>query len=333
MKVKWLIGLLLVVSALLAWTIANRQHGQKGARPIKPPAFPMHPALASSFPKIAPINQPRLVTISRQSIKLTKEIFIPFKSNFGLARIVADTQASYGSRLEAIANLGNRLSGQDWAVLKKFLLQPDSLDKVQPEQIIKNRLMDSLCAMNPPLQDLADVLSQVCGDTRQNEVTRDYAVQHLATFYDLAEPRLTDLQREAIRNVLWGALDETGDSIAGTALLDLIRLSKSHADFDPIQVSSAALNLAADDSAGELTHITALEVCAQLGLRDALPLALATLRSGGSIATQMSAIAVIGQIGNPTQIPLLESVALRSDDQLKPAVLAALQLLKNKKTL
>ena len=46
---------------------------------------------------------------------------------------------------------------------------------------------NALCELNPPPAQLGDVLAQIYRDRSQDIVLRDYALQHLAAFYEQLE--------------------------------------------------------------------------------------------------------------------------------------------------
>jgi hypothetical protein len=254
----------------------------------------------------------------------------PVTDRSGVQAIV-DTHVRFEKRLNAIRSLSGNLTDGDWKVLQQFLLTPDGLDKGQLGQVIKNELLDELCAQNPPPIGLGDVLTQMYRDQQQNKVIRDYAVQHLVPYYEQINLQPDSARTEqALRDVLWEASDETGDSIGGTALLALQRLSKQYNGFDQGKIATKALQMAADNNASELAHITAFQVCAQLGIADAVPVILQAAQSGQTISVKLSAIGALGQLGGSEQLSFLNSVMAGTEDRLKPATRHALeQITKN----
>jgi hypothetical protein len=238
-------------------------------------------------------------------------------------RMIQDSKQDYLLRMKEIDALPTSLKDADWQALQSFLLKADPSDKEQLSQVLKNRLLDALCAMNPPPSGLGDTLIQMYRDHNENVVLRDYAVQHLAAYYEQLGENQTEA-RQAVQGVLWEALLETDDSIAGTALLGLDRLSKDHAEIDQGQLASDALLLATDKQAGELSHITALQVCAHLGMADALPLALQIAQNGETISMRISAVGVMGLLGGSDQIPFLKNLLQNGDDRFQPAIRHAL---------
>jgi HEAT repeat protein len=86
--------------------------------------------------------------------------------------------------------------------------------------------------------------------------------------------------------------------------------------------------MAADNYSGELTHITAYQVCAQLKVAGSLPILVQAAEKGESISVRMSAIGSLGLLGGPDQIPYLESIVSGAEDRLKPAARHALDQIK-----
>ncbi len=161
-------------------------------------------------------------------------------------------------------------------------------------------------------------------DQQQNEVIRDYAVQHMSAYYEQIPSRDRTKTEQAVQDTLWEAVNETSDSIGGTALLALKRLSQEYTNFDQGKIATTALQMATDNNAGELTHITAYQVCAQLGTTDALPVVLQAAQNGETISVRMSAIGALGWLGGPDQIPFLNRLLQGDEERLKPAAQHAL---------
>jgi len=153
-------------------------------------------------------------------------------------------------------------------------------------------------------------------------------VRHMAAFYEAAAGQ--NIGAAALQSVqagLWEAANETtSGSTGGTALLALKRLSQEYStDFDQGKIAAMALQMAGNPIAGELNHITAFQVCAQLGTADALPVVLKAAQKGETISVQLSAIGALGQLGGKEQIPFLNSVLNGTQDRLKPAAQHALE--------
>jgi hypothetical protein len=237
---------------------------------------------------------------------------------------IVDDQAGYSQRMDAIEMITGKLTDADREALYTFLGKRSGLDDGQLEQVLKNRLLDVLCALNPPPPGLLDLLTQIYHDSGQNVVLRDYAVQHVAAFYQQLEistdvdPQDKSTGLAQAQKILWEALSETGSSIAGTALLGLVRLSReSPQEFDQKQMAEAAEQMAGLAAAGELTRVTAFQMCAQLNVQDALPVIKAAVQDGQTMAVRISAIGALGDLGGSEEIPLLNDILQGNEQRLK----------------
>ena len=329
MKLKLFTGIILAVALTAGlWVWVHRQ-----TQPVEKPVSTLVKPDIASLPKPIPANAPKITSVTGRLAGVeSRTLFLETWERSAVQKIV-DTRASYKERRNAIRLLSGHLTDADWTMLKQFLLKPDSLDKGQMGQVLKNELMDTLCALNLPPAGLGDVLTQMYRDYQQDGVIRDYAVQHLATYYEQMTTQLDSASTEqAVQRVLWEAVNETGNSIGGTALLALKRLSQEYTGFDQGKIATTALQMAGDNNAGELTHITAFQVCAQLGTADALPVVLEAAQNGETIPVRMSAIGALGLLGGPEQMPFLNSVLAGTEDRLKPAAQHALEQITTRQT-
>jgi hypothetical protein len=239
---------------------------------------------------------------------------------------VVDPRRDYPERVAAIAEITTNMPPADWQALQEFLLLKDRADADQLGQVFKNKLMDLLCALNPPPADLEKLLVRVYRDRDQDPVIRDYAVQHLAAYYEQMEVAgLDDVQaQQMIQDALWEALAETDSSIAGTALLALERLSRERAQFDRKKVAASALKLAADGGAGELTRISAFQMCGQMAVSDAGGVLLDAVQNAQTMPLRISAIGALGTLGDVRALPLLTGILNGEEERLKPPAQRAL---------
>jgi hypothetical protein len=329
MKLKLPMAITLAVALTAGLWLWVHHRPQPVAQPV---ATRVKPGIAPLSQPV-PANAPKMATITGKPAGVPSQVLSPATSDWAAAQQIVDTRAGYEERMMAVNSLSGHLTDADWAVLQPFLLKPDGLDKDQLGQVIKNRLLDMLCAQNPPPTGLGDVLAQMYRDHQQDDVIRDYALQHLTAYYEqMATQGDSAGTRQDIQNVLWEAVNETSDSIGGTALLALKRLSQEYPGFDQGKIAATALQMAGNSTVGELTHITAFQVCAQLGTADALPVVLQTAQNGETIPVKMSAIGALGLLGGPEQIPFLNSVLAGTEDRLKPAAQHALEQITTRQT-
>jgi|GEM_PF-1914731 len=316
MKFKLFIGVIMFVAAAGSWWLfhAPKDRPQKSQKAnVAAEAAPASTAVPPS-----PVHLHPLKAVTQ--ISSNPELSIGHGNNWSVIEIIVDDQAPYQKRLPAMDQLGP-MSENDWEQLKKYLLTPNSQDQIQQNQILKNRLLDVLCAMNPPPSELGDVLIQMYQDQKQVEVLRDYAVQHMSAYYEQVSQTIN---AAAIQDVLWQATSETSDTIGGTALLALQRLSDEYPNFDKNKIASTALQMAQNLASTEPAQITSYQVCAQLNVPKALPVVLAAAQGGQTVPIKMSAIAALGQMGGPEQKLFLNSILAGSEERLKPAAQASL---------
>ena len=227
----------------------------------------------------------------------------------------------FHQRLDAVHSLNDNLSQTDRQALYDLLVRPEGY---RGEAVLENDLLNVLRRSNDPRLD--KVLLHMARDPQQDSVIRDYALQHLGLWYPMAR------NKPEIRETLWQATDLTGNSMAGTALLALLRQAPVDPEIDRSRLGRRALEIASDRSAGELSRITALRICGQLNKTEALEPALGLVHGDASISLQLAAIATIGDLGDDRQTELLQKLANSGSKRLAHAAAIALDKLKDKRT-
>lgn len=235
-----------------------------------------------------------------------------------------DPRLDFHGRLAAIHALGRDLSPAEVQCLGDFLQGQFDPPDPRGTTVLKNDLMDKLLEQRQPPPALVPLLIGLFRDPRQDIVLRDYAVQHLVSWAQEVGPQ------PAIEPVLWEALAETQSSLAGTALLGLHRLAAQDQTMDRARLAAAALRLAGDPKVGELARITALRVCGEVNVGEALPLALALAEKAPSVPLRIAALASLGELGGPSEVPFLQTVTNRHEPRLLPAAQSALRRLQQR---
>lgn len=249
-------------------------------------------------------------------------------------RRIIDNQAAYRDRLIAIRSLGNDLSQEEGNALLDFLYRnADAQSDLDPLAFnaIKNDVLDALIRTKPMPEGLGAAMIEMYRDLSMDATWRDYCVQHFALYYDEkwppgspageAEPSdEAEPEQARILDAFAAAMEERGGTIAGTALIGLAHLAAGHArQVPPARVAAHALAVANDASAGEAARLTALQVCVQTGARGALPAARLLAQTGESVATRLSAVATLGEIGEEQDRELLRSLAADADRRVAAA--------------
>jgi hypothetical protein len=166
---------------------------------------------------------------------------------------------------------------------------------------LQNNAMNRLVMAEPPSAAVGEMLAAIYHDRTQNIVTRDYAIQHLGSLY------FQNVNSSA--PVLWEAVKEIDSSIAGTALLALNRLSQSPGGPDREKVGACAVAMVLDEQCGGQARLTALQVCAQLGRGEALPVARFLARTSTRLPLRAAAVAALGDLGTAEDRVVLERLA------------------------
>jgi hypothetical protein len=222
---------------------------------------------------------------------------------------------------------GGRLSPADCETLCRFLKEKTTDEKLERMASIKNSVMDVLARQPNLPTPWETTLSQILEDEDQHPVIRDYALQHLFSRYE----EISDIsRRNQLEALFWRMVGRTQESFAGTALLGLCDLSTKGFAIDSVEVARRALALVQNPAAASLGRISAIQVCALLGERQALPEALRTAASGETIALRASAIAVIGALGAEADLPVLQRFTEEPNPSIRRASRLAAQRIKTK---
>jgi len=239
-----------------------------------------------------------------------------------LLKLILDPQADIRDRLEAVQEVGNSLSRSEIDSMFSFLKNhPDSQEKnMAGLRALKNDVMNALKDQNPPT-GLTTTLINIFHDQAQDFATRDYAIQHLATWYRRSTEDSADAKAR-IRSILKEASREE-TSIAGTALLAMHRLSAQDTSFDSADIDQTALRMVISSNTPAPALITALQVCSDRGLLRALPEIEHLAQTRGRTALQISAIAALGKLGTAEDAVLLQKLEREGSAELHPALAAA----------
>lgn len=175
-----------------------------------------------------------------------------------------------------------------------------------------------------PIRDFGEVLLTQAQDPAEPAPWRDYCLQFLNEGY----PHWPHDQKERAVALFLAAARETRGAAGGTALLALCHQVDGHL-IQPEQVSQLVLAAAIDPAYGDPGRVTALQLCAELGLREAAPAARDILRAKGDIHLRCSAIVALGRLGGPDDIALLQPFTRLSDARLGPPARTAIARLQS----
>ena len=225
----------------------------------------------------------------------------------------AGREASYSERLQLIHSLPSDLDGGRLERCRRFLESPAELQALPCLEFngLKNDMVLALLRQKEGLPELAGLLVRMSRDPWTDDVWRDYCVQFLGKCY----PRINDTKsRESMADALWEALkNQRGGRGACSAARQLMTLGRTFPEFPPEKVSAASLEALLDPTCSEETKTALLQVCGILGERSALPAARTIVGLDSSPVLRASAIAAIGMLGDASDLPLLERLAVSGD--------------------
>jgi hypothetical protein len=238
------------------------------------------------------------------------------------------------TRRKELQKLTKHLAEDDVKALVMFL---DSISKdekdITPDAFnaFKNDVLDILLRQDKIPDGLGGQLVKMFKDKEHDDVWRDYCIQYMAGYYESKWPagggKTEDAERKNIESAYWAAVGEKNKTFPGTALLALERLSRDNSEFDRGKVGEKALELAMDDQSTEANRITSLRLCGMINKPEILPTARVLAQTGSTGPIRMAAVATVGDVGDQTDIELLQSLAGGSDKQAKVVAESALNRL------
>jgi HEAT repeat protein len=245
--------------------------------------------------------------------------------------ILGLSQESSAVRWAAVRALGPRLNQAERTALFDYLRGHEE-DAAGPMRgVLKNDVILALKHQEPPPKELAGVLLGMFHDQEQDPVIRNYALQHLATWYEQAA------EKPKVLDALWAGITDADASIQGTALIGMSRLATRQTGFqtaseiDRARLTTVALSAATDSSRPDTARLSALQVCAELGIQDVLATAMSLAESGASVPLRMSAVAAVGALGAGDQAAFLNRLLSSEDTRIQTAARAALRQLEARK--
>lgn len=160
------------------------------------------------------------------------------------------------------------------------------------------------------------MLASLCGivdDPNAEPLGRIYTAQYISLLY----PRYAALHRgDELRRAgesLHRALGARDPVLVGTALLQLGELCGAHAELDPDRIAAAALAILGDAESKPPVLVSAMQVCAKLRVESALPLARNWLASNRSFPERASALRLLGEVGERSDMDALLTQSGRKD--------------------
>lgn len=193
---------------------------------------------------------------------------------------------------------------------------------------VGDKVIGALERQNTIPPALVDVLIEMFRDQEGSFTWRDYCVQHLGSLY------ATDAaigKRDHIRQV-WDEAIKPDVRMSGTVVLAL-RNNVGQEGVSREYAADMAGEVALDDDQPDSSRLTAIQVAAELGNQEMLPLARSVVPPKEyTIPFRMSAMATIGILGNTSDLPLLKQYINSSDMRLRLASRAAVEKIEKRYT-
>lgn len=167
---------------------------------------------------------------------------------------------------------GISLSKQEREAAFRFLTGKELPEGIKQGSIhwLADELLTVMRLQQPPQDDLAGDLAQAAFQPSTDPVVRDYIMQHLGHYWEQYGAQ------EEIESTLWRALENSGETTSGTALIALGRGYERDQDLNRLaKVRRRALELARSPQTGLAARVTALSIAGSSGGKEAKELAVA----------------------------------------------------------
>ena len=251
----------------------------------------------------------------------------------------------YNSMFSAIALLpkGN-IAAADVAALRDMLTWPNDQfpEGMRPIQInaVKNDVLDRLLRQKELPEAMGYQLVDMYSDAETDPMWKNYCVQFMSPYYEKQsevlgvkfqegqseESAQSVDELDAVREAMFAALEVREGAIAGTALIGVELLSRTHEEFDREQVVAKASKMASDDSLPTGSRMTALRMSALTGGDETTAdTARFLAQTGETMLMRSAALVTLGETGGPEDRELLESFIFDDDRQIAAAAKLALE--------
>ena len=246
------------------------------------------------------------------------EVMVPVS----LASLFSD-ESSYITRCKFVNGLKSDLLADEVDALLGFIeSDPEEVGLMRGHfNSVADKVINVLQRQKTVPPALVDSLINMFNDPSDHFTWRDYCVQHLGSLY---ADEASAGRRDAIRAVFEAAMKPEA-RMSGTVVLALrnnIGQEGISKEFVRDKVSAVAL----DEEQPDSSRLTAIQVAAELGDRDMLPLAREIVPSRKyTVPFRMSSMATIGILGDASDLELLKKYTKSSDMRLRFASQAAVK--------
>lgn len=237
------------------------------------------------------------------------------------------TARRYVVRSEAVARLGEDLPEEAVEALLGYLRAAGDVLREERVDALKNDIMNVLRAQKRVSPKVAETLVAMFDSQAYGVAMLDYCVQHLGA---LQEATADAAERERIQACLRRAALVPGASYAGTALIALTHTPNADDDLRHF-VNERALALVCAEDTHEAARVTAVQIAAERGCAEALPVIRRIAADASAPVTlRIAAIGALGTFRQADDVALLERLRVAPNARLSPAIERALKRCRNK---
>lgn len=235
----------------------------------------------------------------------------------------AKTAGRYSSRISALHSISKHrnLPPEDVLALCEFVTATNDAISVDCLAGLKNEVLNLLRNQVPVPELLPELMIDMIGCGEYDATTVDYCIQHLGSMW---QGFSSEGLRENVRKVLVDAASRRRLPYAGTALYALADEAGAPTEYR-VKLRQLTVSLAIDFSSNPLARISAIQLAAQKGYDEVLPVVRRMISDKRvDMVLTMVCVGAIGYLGNASDIPLLEDLRERGSVRLHAAVDAAL---------
>lgn len=233
--------------------------------------------------------------------------------------VTSDRRFDFDSRYTAAYHLADNLGPSEVNALLAFLARLPNEDNVGESALasIKNNVADRLVQQRILPRTLLKNFEDILNRDEQGDVWRVYIVQKMSDVYARLDNRDEKME---IARLLEKQSVSTSGKFAATSVLALERIDKLENGADRKLVVDCARKVVLNRNVNEAERASVLQVLKDYDPPMALHIARDALSDEHvGYSMKLSAIAVIGKIGNPSDATLIKPLLESSDIRLKTA--------------
>lgn len=236
-----------------------------------------------------------------------------------------DKAISYNDRMNAMKSFTKEMEWDDVDFLRAFLKVPYREDcgmKAIGYNGVKNSVLEALLQQKIFVPELGQDLLTMFRDEETDEMWRDYVIQFMESYYGRALDSINsangeevEAQLAEIESTYYAGIQEVQSTIAGTSLIGLQNIAAKDERVNVNDAMDLAAKMVNNSSLPDYNRITALKICANSKADVIKDSVLELVQIGESIPLRIAAVSTLGDIGNKTDLSLLQDVKAQVKDK------------------